>query len=149
MREGFLEELGLVEVRLDDLCENPAWRQQTGSSILERCLMFLTIGRDSGGRGRPGKHVGNTENHSGKLLPVCAATVKFDGNRVGQPQTAGNCRENACTTPSTIRGKLLPVWCCRGGTRPKSSRLAWNSREQSRCIKNRDRVSAGGVVKVW
>ena len=74
--------LALVEVRLDDLVENPAWRQQTGSSIPERCLMFLTIGRDSGGRGRPGKHVGNTENHSGKLLPVCAATVEFDGNRL-------------------------------------------------------------------
>ena len=74
--------LGLVEVRLDDLRENPAWRQQTGSSIPERGLMFLRIGRASGGRGRPGKHVGDTGNHSEKLLPVCAVTVEFDGNRL-------------------------------------------------------------------
>ena len=47
--EGFHEKLGLVEVRLDDLRENPAWRQQTGSSIPERCLIFLTIGQASGG----------------------------------------------------------------------------------------------------
>ena len=78
VREGFLEELGLVEVRLDDLCENPAWRHQTGSSIPERCLMFLTIGPASGGRQRSGKHVGNTGNHYRKLLPVCTATAEFD-----------------------------------------------------------------------
>ena len=75
--------LALVDLRLDDWRGNAAWRQQTGSSIPERCLMFLTIGRDSGGRGRPEKHVGNTGNHSKKLLPVCAATVEFDGNRLG------------------------------------------------------------------
>ena len=64
------EKLGLVEVRLDDFRENPTWRQQTGSSIQDRCLMVLRIGQASGGRRRPGKHVGNIRNHSGKLLPV-------------------------------------------------------------------------------
>ena len=78
VREGSHEILLLVEVRLDDLVENPAWRQQTGSSIRERCLMFLRIERASGGRGQREKHVGNTGNHSGKLLPVCAATVELD-----------------------------------------------------------------------
>ena len=78
--EGSRAKLGLVEVRLDDLVENPAWRHQTGSSILERRLMFLTIGPASGGRQLSGKHVSNTGNHSGKLLPVSAAAVEFDGN---------------------------------------------------------------------
>ena len=32
--------------------------------------MLMRIGRASGGRGRPGKHFGNTGNHSGILLPV-------------------------------------------------------------------------------
>ena len=40
----FFDELELLEVRLYDLFENPAWRHQTGSSFPERCLMFLTIG---------------------------------------------------------------------------------------------------------
>ena len=62
--------LALVDLRLDDWRGNPAWRQQTGSSIPERCLMLMRIGRASGGRGRPGKHFGNTGNHSGKVLPV-------------------------------------------------------------------------------
>ena len=44
------EKMGLVEVRLDDFRRIPAWRQQTGSSIPQRCLMFLSIGRASGGR---------------------------------------------------------------------------------------------------
>ena len=70
--------LGLVKVRLDDLVENPAWRQQTGSSIPDRCLMVLRIERTSGGRRRPEKHVGNIGNHSGKLLPVW---VRHLGNR--------------------------------------------------------------------
>ena len=87
---GFFDELGPVEVWLDYLCENQAWRQQIGSSFPEWCLMFLTIGPASGGRRRPGKHVCNTGNHSRKLLPVCVATVEFDGKRLGQPQTAGN-----------------------------------------------------------
>ena len=93
VREGSNENLALVEVRSDDLRENPARWHQTGSRIPERCLMFLTIGPASGGRQQSGKYVGNTGNHS---------------------------------------GKLLPVWCRHGGTRPKSSRLAWISGEASR-----------------
>ena len=69
--------------------------------------MFLTIGPASGGRQRSGKNVGNTGNHSGKPPLVCAATVDFDGKRLDQPQTAGNCRKNACTTPSTIRENYI------------------------------------------
>ena len=59
---GFFDELELSEVRLDDLFEIPAWQHQTGSSIPERCLMFLTIGPTSGGRQRSGKHVDDTGN---------------------------------------------------------------------------------------
>ena len=65
--------------------------------------MFLTIGPASGGRQRSGKHVGDTGNISEKRLPVCDATAEIDGNRLGQPQTARNSRENTCTTPSTNR----------------------------------------------
>ena len=77
--------LALVDLRLDELRGNPAWRQQTGSSNRELCLMFPRIGRVSGGRGRPGKHVSNTGNHSRKQLLVCTATVEFDGNRLHWP----------------------------------------------------------------
>ena len=79
---GFFDEFELSEVWLDNFRENPAWQHQTGSSIPERCLMFLTIGQAPVGRRRLGKHVGHTGNHSGKLLPVCAATVEFDGNQL-------------------------------------------------------------------
>ena len=44
------DKLELAEVRLDDFSENPALRQQTGSSIPDRCLMFLKIGEALSGR---------------------------------------------------------------------------------------------------
>ena len=83
VREGSHKILILVEVRLDDLVENPAWRQQTGSSIPERCLMFLTIGQVSGGRQRSGKHVDNTETTTENYFRFGAATVELDRNRLG------------------------------------------------------------------
>ena len=66
----FFEVLVLLEVRLDDICGIPAWRHQTGSSFPERCLMCLAIGPPSGDRHRSRKHVGDTGNRSGILLPV-------------------------------------------------------------------------------
>ena len=94
VREAYHEHLGLVGIRIDDLRENPAWRQQTGSSTSERYLMFLTIGPASGGRQQSGKHVGNTGNQPGKLLPVwCRHAGIRRKNRLDQPQTAGNSRE--------------------------------------------------------
>ena len=67
----------------------PPLRQQTGSSIPERCLMFLRLGRDSVGRGRPGKHVGDTINPSRTALPVCCHHGGNSQNRLDQPQTGG------------------------------------------------------------
>ena len=140
VREGSHVKLALVEVRLDDLVENPAWRQKTGSSIPERCLMFLTIWRDSGGRGRSGKHVGNTGNHSGKLLPVSAATVEFDGNRLGLSGTVEKPRvPHRAPSGKITSGLVPPCW--------NSTEIVQASLEQSRCIENRGPVSAGGVVE--
>ena len=40
--------------------------------------MFVTSGPASGGRQRSEKHVGDSRNTSGKLLPVGAATAEID-----------------------------------------------------------------------
>ena len=115
VREGSHVKLALVEVRLDDLVENPAWRQQTGSSIPERCLMFLRIGRASGGRGQPGKHVGNTGNQWGKLLP---AWCRHGGIRRKSTGPASDSRISSRKRGFDTQhhaGKLLPVLCRHGG----------------------------------
>ena len=112
VREVSHENLGLVEVRLDDLCENPAWRQQTRSSIPERYLMFLTIGQASSGRRRSGKHVGNTGNHSGKLLPVWCRHGELDRTRSCKHRTVERHREKSscmCRQAERPSGEVGPV----------------------------------------
>ena len=78
VREAYHENLGLVEVRPEDLRKNPAWRQQTGSSISARCLMFLRIGQASSGRRRSGKHVGTPGTTPENYFRFRAATVEFN-----------------------------------------------------------------------
>ena len=122
-----------MEVRLDDLFENPAWRHQTGSSFLERCLMFLTIGPASGVRQQSRKHVGDTGNPSGNYFRFGR---HYGMARAPSEATRERRRQQRCRRdPKGPAGKffcpvklrrrcrlLLPVRCRHGGSRLLATR---------------------------
>ena len=127
----FFDELVLVEVRvevrLDDLCGIPAWRHQTGSSFPERCLMCLAIGPPSGDRHRSRKHVGDTGNQSGILLPVWCRHGGIRRKSTGPASDSPNPSRKRVYDTEYQPGKLLPVYCRHGGFRgdglPRGGRL--------------------------
>ena len=138
--------LGLVEIRLDDLVENPAWRQQTGSSIPDRCLMVLRIERTSGGRRRPEKHVGNIGNHSGKLLPVW---VRHLGNRLWTTGWYRNSRpyRNRSTNNADMAqcrlGEVGPVLFYHASTR----RIIWSFICFDKIVEGHEPVTANSTFR--
>ena len=88
--------------------------------------MFLTIGPASGVRQRSRKHVGDTGNPSGKLLPVCAATMEWrERRRQRRRRRSPKGRAGKFVCPVKLRRRcrlLLPVRCRHGGSRLLATR---------------------------